>query len=185
MSYVPIWDGMLLSSLWEEDDLVLKVFLTMLLLKDYDHVVRKSAYQIARAALKTEEQVLWALDVLKNPDTRRKEPQEFEGRRVRKVEDGWLILNGKKYQEDMVSANRRAYKRKWEAEKRVKAKMGLNKGATAREGRAEAEYVAGDPGAIEHYSGTAVPAERPTTHDGAAFPVDPIDRHLADLGGES
>lgn len=108
-TWAPLWSGCVDSSLWDEPDFVVKVFLTMMALKDADHIVRLTAYQIGRNARKTEPEVLEALRILSSPDTRRLEKQEFEGRRIQKVEDGWLILNGQKYR-DMVSEERRKAK---------------------------------------------------------------------------
>lgn len=95
------------SSVWEESDMVVKVFITLLAKQDRDHVVRGSAYNIAKWANKTEAEVLEALKVLSEPDKRRLEPQEHEGRRIQKVEDGWLLLNGEKYQRLMMEMFRR------------------------------------------------------------------------------
>lgn len=87
--------------------MVVKVFITLLAKQDRDHVVRGSAYNIAKWANKTEAEVLEALKVLSEPDKRRLEPQEHEGRRIQKVEDGWLLLNGEKYQRLMMEMFRR------------------------------------------------------------------------------
>lgn len=102
-----------------------KIFITLLALKDRDHVVRMNAYQIGEMAKKSEGDVIKALEVLSNPDKRRLEPQPFEGRRIKKVEDGWLILNGDKYQQMMSAAKRAAEQAKWqrdnrETERRIK-----------------------------------------------------------------
>lgn len=93
--------------------MVVKVFITMLAKQDRDHVVRANAYNIARWALKTEEEVLSALKVLSRPDRKRKEPQPHDGRRIQRVEDGWLLLNGEKYQRMMMDMFRRAKKADW------------------------------------------------------------------------
>lgn len=116
--YTPIFSKIVDSSLWCEPDFVVKVFITMLAKKDRDNVVRGSAFNISQWSKKTEKEVLEALKLLANPDTRRLEPQPFEGRRIEKVEDGWLILNGGYYQGLMVSINRRAYKSAHEANRR-------------------------------------------------------------------
>ena len=117
--YTPLFSKIVDSSLWIEPDFVVKVFLTMLAKKDRDNIVRGNAFNIAQWSKKTEAEVLEALKILAAPDLKRLEPQPFEGRRIEKVEgEGWLILNGKHYQELMVKANARAYKTKWEAEKR-------------------------------------------------------------------
>lgn len=89
------------SSIWREPDYVIKVFLTMMALKDEDHIVRLTAYQLGERAKKSEVEVLDALKILSSPDTKRVEVQEFDGRRIQAVEEGWLILNGQKYR-DMV-----------------------------------------------------------------------------------
>lgn len=108
--YVPIFSKIVDSSLWTEPDFVVKVFITMLAKKDKDNVCRGSAFNIAKWACKPESEVLEALKVLSSPDTKRIEPQAFDGRRIEKVEDGWVILNGPIYQQMMKDANRRAYK---------------------------------------------------------------------------
>ena len=93
-TWVPIFSRIVDSSLWGEPDFVVKVFITMLALKERDHVVRMSAYAIGERAKKTEKEVLEALSILASEDKRRLEPQPFDGRRIEKVEGGWLILNG-------------------------------------------------------------------------------------------
>jgi len=117
-TWTPLWSKVVDSSLWSEPDLVVKVFLTMLAKKDADHIVRANAYQIARWANKTEDEALEALQILSSPDTRRKEPQPFDGRRIEKVADGWAILNGKYYRDMIQTIRRREYQRDWQAHKR-------------------------------------------------------------------
>lgn len=95
----------------------------MIAKKDMDNVVRGSAYNIASWAKKSEAETLKALEILSKPDTKRLEPQPYDGRRVERVEGGWLILNGKYYQEQMQKANRREYQRNWQAEKRARQKQ--------------------------------------------------------------
>ena len=116
--YVPIFAKIVDSSLWAEPDFVVKVFITMLAKKERDNVCRGNAFNIARWANKTEAEVLEALRLLASPDTKRQEPQAFDGRRIEKVEDGWLILNGEFYQRLMKQANRREAKTEWQREKR-------------------------------------------------------------------
>lgn len=118
LGYTPIFSKIVDSSLWSEPDYVVKVFITMLAKKDRDNVCRGSAYNIAQWSRKTEAEVLDALKILSSPDTKRLEPQPFDGRRIEKVEDGWVILNGKFYQNMMVAINHRAAKAKWAAENR-------------------------------------------------------------------
>ena len=114
-TWAPLWNGIVDSSVWDEEDMVVKVFLTMLALKDADHIVRMSPYQIGFRSRKTETEVLRALTVLSSPDTKRTEPQPFEGRRIKAVEEGWLILNGEKYRQMVSDEMRRARNRRSQA----------------------------------------------------------------------
>jgi hypothetical protein len=121
--YTPLFSKIVDSSIWDESDCVVKVYLTMLAKKDRDQVVRGNAYNIAAWSRKTEAEVIEALKVLGSPDTRRLEPQPHEGRRIERVEDGWLILNGRHYQDQMQVVNRRAYKAGKEKERRDRRKV--------------------------------------------------------------
>ena len=120
IGYTPIFSKIVDSSLWGESDVVVKVFLTLLAKKDGDNVVRGNAYNIAQWAKKTEQEVLEALRVLSSPDTRRVEPQPFQGRRIEKVDEGWRLLNGEFYQNLMREVNRRAYKAQKQREYRAR-----------------------------------------------------------------
>ena len=119
-TWAPLWSFCVESSLWDEPDYVVKVFLTMLAVKDQDNVVRFTAYQIGRKARKTESEVLDALKILSSPDKRRIERQKYEGRRIEAVEDGWLILNGAKYHEMVREEMRKNRLRKAQANHRAK-----------------------------------------------------------------
>lgn len=119
-TWVPLWSGTVESSLWDEEDLVVKVFLTMLAVKDADHIVRFNAYQLGRKARKTEIEVLEALKILSSPDTKRIGPQDFDGRRIEAVEDGWLILNAGKYRDRVQVEMKKARDRRAQANARAK-----------------------------------------------------------------
>ena len=91
-TFSPLFSKIVDSSLWEEEDYVVKVFLTMLALKDADHIVTQNAYALGRKCWprdnKAEAKVLDALKILSSPDKKRLEPQPNEGRRIKKVEGG-------------------------------------------------------------------------------------------------
>lgn len=123
--YVPLFSEIVDSSLWLEEDMICKVFLTMLAKSDRDHIVRGTALAIARWSNKTEAEVLRALEVLASPDKQRLEPQPFEGRRIERVEEGWLLLNGAKYQARMQDYNRRVYNANAQRESRERRKRSL------------------------------------------------------------
>jgi len=134
-SFAPIFSQIVDSSLWMEDDFVCKAFVTLLAIKDSDHVARINSFGLGRKCwptdTKAEERAIEALRILQAPDTRRIEPQEHEGRRIQKVEDGYLILNGQYYEDLMRKVSRRAYKAK--KERQYREQMREKKGPTYRE----------------------------------------------------
>ena len=107
-TWTPLWSKIVDSSIWSEPDTVRIVFVTMLAKKDSDHVVRGSAFNIARWSNKTEDEVIKALKVLSSPDRTRVEKQPYEGRRIEKVADGWLMLNGEEYRQKVSDEMRKA-----------------------------------------------------------------------------
>jgi hypothetical protein len=123
-TWTPLFSKIVDSSIWAEADHICKIFITMLALKDADQVVRYNAFALAQRSHKTEKEVLEALRVLSSPDKKRLEPQPFEGRRIEKVDGGWLILNGQVYSDMMRSLNRRVYKARNEQQRRAKKKVG-------------------------------------------------------------
>lgn len=144
-SWAPLFSKIVDSSIWVEPDHVCKVFITMLALKDADQVVRYTAFALAQRAHKTEAEVLDALRVLSEPDTKRLEPQPHEGRRIQKVADGWLLLNGQFYSDMMRNLNRREYKARKQREYRRKAGQPLIGEALALRGeRADSPLMVAD-----------------------------------------
>src|SRR5688500_17862748 len=91
--WTPIFGTLVTSTIWGESKDVKILFVTMLALKDSEGVVRGTAEGLRRIADLTLEETLEALRVLESPDTKSTREQEFDGRRIRRVEDGWLILN--------------------------------------------------------------------------------------------
>lgn len=107
-NYIPVFNEVVDSSLWKEPLHVRVVFVTLLALKDWDHVVRMALHKIANKAQVGDALFLDAMKVLQEPDRLTTIPQEDEGRRIRKVEDGWFIINGDFYQKKMQEVNKRA-----------------------------------------------------------------------------
>lgn len=134
-TWTPLWSGIVESSVWTEPDYVRIIWITMLAMKDSDDVVRGSAFAIARKANKSEEEVLKALKILSSPDKKRLEPQKHEGRRIKKVEDGWFILNGHEYREKVQDEMKKARWRRAQAAKRRRIREG---------GTVSGEYKSGE-----------------------------------------
>lgn len=120
--YSPVWDGIVDSSVWEEPDHVFRVFIAMLALKDLDDIVRPfDAYKFSRRIHMELPLVLDALKILAAPDARRPN-QEYEGRRIEAIEEGWLVLNGAKYRRMLQREMKLARDRKASAAYREREK---------------------------------------------------------------
>jgi len=128
-TWTPLWSGIVDSSLWEESGNVVKVFMTILATKDADHICRLDAYKIGKKCNIDEVEVMGILKLLASPDTRRQGKQDFGGRRIKMVEEGWLILNGQKYRDACKIEMLRAKNRRGQAAFRLKQKLAKEKAA--------------------------------------------------------
>jgi len=111
LSFAPIFNNLLDSSVWEEPYHVRLLWLTLLVLKGRDQVVwGYNAYKLAKRANVTVKEAQEALEILSKPDKRYRD-QAFDGRRIEQVAaDSWRILNGAEYQTQMAVLLRRHYK---------------------------------------------------------------------------
>ncbi len=113
-----MWASMLKSSVWLTTSKETKlVWVTLLLMKDADGIVRSGIPGIAHEAVLTIPEVENALKELSGPD-KYTNTQEHEGRRVKRVSGGWLILNHEKYR---TSADMQAKWRQQKANQRARA----------------------------------------------------------------
>lgn len=175
-SWCPLWSGIVESSLWDEDDITIKVFITMLALKDSDHVCRATIYQLAKKTGKTQAQIMEAIRILSEPDARRQDHQEFEGRRIEAVEEGWLILNGEKYRqkvsEEMTRARNRRAQAKWREKQKTAEKFPQQAQSSGREQRFVKAHNNGDFEEADRIAAEGIPqreqefpvSEQPTTN---------------------
>ena len=96
--YVKIYGTILGSSIWAEAMHTRIVWITMLALADENGKVIASTSGLARFANVSIPQCREAIAALSSPDEDSGSPEEG-GRRVSKVERGWLIVNYQKYRE--------------------------------------------------------------------------------------
>jgi hypothetical protein len=114
-----MWASMLKSSVWLTTSKETKlVWVTMLLMKDADGIVRSGVPGIAHEAVLTIPEVEKALKELSGPD-KYTQTQAHEGRRIKRVSEGWFILNHEKYR---TSADIQAKWRRQKANQRAKEK---------------------------------------------------------------
>lgn len=118
-SYTKLASKIVYSSLWEEDGDTCKIWVTLLGLKDDGGVVDQNVTGIARVAKLSIETVEAALLKFQSPDPR-SSSEEFEGRRIMKVERGWFVLNHEKFKEYGWSAEKKEYERQRKAQWRQK-----------------------------------------------------------------
>lgn len=121
MGYTKLFSDIVMSTVWQEADHVRLVWITMLAIKDRWHGVQASIPGLAKAAGVTFENCEKAIDVLSSPDPHSR-TTENEGRRIKKIDGGWLIINGEKFRNKMSLDERREYQRIKQREYREKAK---------------------------------------------------------------
>ena len=115
--YTKLFQEILSSSVWGEDDKTRIVWITILAARGPDNIVRASYSGLAHLARVSVEDARKAVAVLESPDDDSRS-KEFEGRRIEKVDGGWLVLNGGKYREARSQDERREYMRKYMADYR-------------------------------------------------------------------
>ena len=96
--YVKLFSSILESSVWDEAPATRLVWITFLLLADEEGFVKGVESGIARRACVSKQECRVALEVLSAPDIESQD-QDHGGRRLEKVEGGWVVLNYKKYRE--------------------------------------------------------------------------------------
>lgn len=142
--YTKLFQDIVTSTIWGEDDKTRIVWITLLALKDKNHFVSASIPGLARQANVSQDDCQKALRKLEAPD-KFSRSKEHEGRRIEAVEGGWTVLNGEKYRQRMSQDDRREWMRKYQKERRAK----LKKGPTERENRFVAAVDRGDEDAAD------------------------------------
>lgn len=133
-SYTKLFGKLVYSTVWQEALHVKVVWITMLAIKDMNHVVQASIPGLAKLAGVTIPQCEESLARLMAPDPY-SGTKENEGRRIKELDGGWLVLNGEKYQLMASKEARREYKRLHQQGRR-EALRRLREGAAA-DGRME------------------------------------------------
>jgi hypothetical protein len=134
MGYTKIFEEIIRSSIWDEDDKTRIVWITLLAMKDRHHFVRGTEEWLRFAARVSSEDCQKALRKLSSPD-KNSHSQEEEGRRIKPVPGGWFIVNGEYYTKKLDYASRLEYKASKQAEYRERDRMmkSIKEKETARE----------------------------------------------------
>lgn len=96
MGFAKLDSGIIRSSIWFEPVTTRVLWITMLAIKDENGFVGSSRKGLIQAANITEEEFNTAIQCLESPDPDSRTP-DFDGRRVEKIDGGWIILNNEKY----------------------------------------------------------------------------------------
>lgn len=97
--YNKLFTSILDSSVWLEPTSTRIVWIMFIAAMDEDSFVRMaSTLNVAARARVTLQEAEDAIKCLEGPDKHCPE-QESEGRRIERVENGWIVINGKKYRE--------------------------------------------------------------------------------------
>jgi hypothetical protein len=129
--YVKLFQKILDSTIWLEDDRTRIVWITLLAMCDEDGIVDAPLPAIANRARVDLESCTGAILKFQQPDLDSR-TTEHDGRRIQKVDGGWLILNHKKYRDMMSLEHRREYKRLKAQEYREQWKQ-MDRGKTIRD----------------------------------------------------
>lgn len=118
MSYAKLQSSIITSTVWAECDTTRIVWITMLALADRDGYVAASVPGLAHVARVAREAVEQALSTLLSPDQDSR-CKDFEGRRIRAVDGGWILLNYPRIRDHRTDEDRREYNRQWMADYRA------------------------------------------------------------------
>ena len=119
--YTKLFQTIVTSTIWCENHTLRIVWVTMLALKNQDHIVEGSVPGLAAMARVSVQECEEALVKLKSPDPHSR-TKTFDGRRIEEVDGGWKILNGEKYRAKMNADERREYFRIKQQESRLRRK---------------------------------------------------------------
>lgn len=123
MTYAKLFSLILDSTVWTQESKETRlVWITMLAMKDALHVVRSSVPGLAKRAGVSLDECVLALERLSQPD-KWSNTKDEEGRRIVKVDGGWKVVNGEKYQQMLSLEERKAYKKEWIRAKREAMKL--------------------------------------------------------------
>lgn len=115
--FTKLFNTIVTSTIWQEDDNVRIVWITMLAIADAYGVVSASVPGLASIANVSLESTESALKNLESPDPYSR-TKDFDGRRIQAIDGGWQVLNYLKYRRMLSEEDRREYKAKWIANKR-------------------------------------------------------------------
>ena len=123
MSYTKLFNSIVTSTIWTEDDKTRIVWITMLALADKNGEVQGSIPGLARIAGVAVDDCRSSIDKFLSPDPDSR-TRDDEGRRIEEIDGGWHLLNHRKYREMASKDESRESEAKRKA--RYRAKLARN-----------------------------------------------------------
>ena len=124
--YTKLFNSILASTIWREDDKTRIVWITLLAMADKYGVAEGSVPGLADFARVSLQDCENALERLQSPD-KHSRTKEHDGRRIEVVAAGWRIINHAKYRAKMGADERREYLKLKQREYRAASKHGVDK----------------------------------------------------------
>lgn len=118
-SWSPLFSSIVVSSIWGLDPHVKVVWITLLALKDKNGFVPGTVPGLARMAVVSAAQCREALAIFEAPDDDSRDKGN-EGRRIKTVDGGWMILGHERFQNRMREVSTRIGNAKRQAKFRAK-----------------------------------------------------------------
>jgi hypothetical protein len=117
--YTKLWDAILYSTIWDEENHVRILWITMLAMCDSGGYVGAAVPGLCKAARLHRPQVDDALKRLMSPD-KDSRTKDHDGRRIAEADGGWIVLNYEKHREASEEAIRREQNRQRQHRWRLK-----------------------------------------------------------------
>jgi hypothetical protein len=106
--YTKLFSSILASTIWRADNETRIVWITMLAMSDKAGRVEASIPGLADLARVPLEACEHALNQLQQPD-KYSRTEDYDGRRIEKIDGGWRLINHGKYRDKMSRDERREY----------------------------------------------------------------------------
>lgn len=129
MAYTKLFNSIVTSTIWTEDDKTRIVWITMLALADKNGEVHGSIPGLARIAGVEVDACRSAIDKFLSPDPDSR-TKDDEGRRIEVIDGGWHLLNHRKYRE--MASREEAKEAEAKRKARYRAKIARNVPDTSR-----------------------------------------------------
>jgi hypothetical protein len=122
--FTKLFNSIITSTIWSEDDKTHIVWITMLALCDRYGDISASIPGLAKVANVSIEATNAALENLMRPDPYSR-TKDHQGRRIVEIDGGWHVFNYAKYRDMLSAEERKEYKAKKERERRERVRQQL------------------------------------------------------------